>query len=149
MLNIPLGVPNAKYLAFGNTNTKNQSSLGISNLKNFGMKLQYNLKCETVRTSMSKFFLLISFTSSLFSQYISLSIRLQHISLSLSVWFSHHPLYSSFTTPRRSHHATDHHTTLPSFIPSHAAELSYRHHIVLSTTSSDLSQLACSGGFCF
>ena len=143
MLNIPLGVPNAKYLAFGTTNTKNQSSSGISNLKNFGMKLQYNLKCETVRTSMSKFFLLISFTSSLFSQYISLSIRLQHISLSLSPSGS----LITLSIPLSPHHAVL--TTLPSFIPSHAAKLSYCHHIVLSTTSSDLSQLACSGGFCF
>ena len=134
MLNIPLGVPNAKYLAFGNTNTKNQSSLGISNLKNFGMKLQYNLKCETVRTSMSKFFLLISFTFSLFSQYISLSIRLQHISLSLSVWFSHHPLYSSFTTPFSPRHWPPHHaaelhtiTRRQAFVPSPHRAI---HHVI-------------------
>ena len=130
MLNIPLGVPNAKYLAFGTTNTKNQSSSGISNLKNFGMKLQYNLKCETVRTSMSKFFLLISFTFFLFSQYISLSPSATHISLSLHLVLSSPSLFLfHHTTPFSPHHAAELRTITRrrAFVPSPHRAI---HHVI-------------------
>ena len=78
---LPLGVPNAKYLASGIPSTKNQSSLGIPKLKNFATPLQYCLNYEMVRTSMPKIFWLILFT--FLSPLITyLSLCLQHISLS-------------------------------------------------------------------
>ena len=67
-------MPNAKYLAFGTPNTKNQSSSGTSNLKHFTTPLQYRLKYEMIWTSMPKkkiclFYLLFS----LLPTHISLS----------------------------------------------------------------------------
>ena len=137
MLNILLGVPNVKYLAFGTTNTKNQSSSGISNLKNFGMKLQYNLKCETVQTSMSTIFLLISFTFSLFSQYLSLSPSATHISLSLRLVLSSPSLFLfHHTTPFSPRHWPPHHaaelrtiTRRRAFVPSPHRAI---HHVIES-----------------
>ena len=89
-------------MAFGTPNTKNQSSLGISNPKYFGTLLQYRLKYETVWTVMPKLLLLILFaflfgpnmSHSLSATQLSLSplwspsLSLLPISFSLSFFFS-------------------------------------------------------------
>ena len=46
----PLGVSNAKYLAFGTPYTKKPLIIGVLNVKIFGMSQQYNLKNESIWT---------------------------------------------------------------------------------------------------
>ena len=75
------------------------------------MRLQYTHKYETIRTKKAKNFILILFTFSLSSQYISLSFSLRLILSSLSS-----PLYS-LSQPCWSHH-TNHHAMPPS-LPYH------------------------------
>ena len=48
----PLGVPNAKYLAFDTPNTKKHLIAGVLNAKTFGTSEQYRSKFGTVRTQM-------------------------------------------------------------------------------------------------
>ena len=66
-----LGVPNAKYLAFGTPNTKNRASSGMLNVSKFWYMLQYTLKYESVWTEMPFWFniFLFSFLSPLSSLY--------------------------------------------------------------------------------
>ena len=74
-------MPNAKYLAFGTSNTTFQASWGIPNLLKFCNMLQYCLKYETVQTQMLK-----QNSNFLFNLFSLLSIFNSMFSLS-SHWF--------------------------------------------------------------
>ena len=84
----PSGVPNAKYLAFGTSNTKNRASWGVLNVSKFWDMLQYRSTFGTVWTCVKK---KIYSTFSLSSQYcIQLFLSLLTDStrvLSLSFFF--------------------------------------------------------------
>ena len=101
--------------------------INYSKSKKFCTPLQYHLKYEMVRTSMPKIFWLILFT--FLSPHIT-SLSICNTSLSLSIWFSHRPLaIADLTTPcHRVSYRPPRHRNLP---------------------PSDLSQLTCSGEFCF
>ena len=84
----PLGVPNAKYLAFDTPNTKKHLIAGVLNAKTFGTSEQYRSKFGTVRTQMpnqKKKKKLFDFFS-LFSQ-ICFSLPTCILSLSPSFFF--------------------------------------------------------------
>ena len=142
-------------MAFDTPNTKNQPSSNISNLKNFGMELQYALKYESAGTKMPKIYILILFTFSLSSQHISLSLSLflfhsLPISPKTTTWHCwsscqdripcHTTLLSSYTI----HHATPRNDTPHSTTPRHTTPTCHRNLPPL-----DLSQSAYNGGFCF
>ena len=83
------GVSNSKYLAFDTPNTKISASWGVSNAKDFGILLQYRLKCETVWTQMPN-----ETTNFLFNLFSLLSIFYSTFSLSSHRFVSLQPMFS-------------------------------------------------------
>jgi len=78
---LALGVPNAKFLAFGTTNTKKPSTLDVLNAKKFGFHEQYNSKfgtvwMEIVKKKIGYFILLLSLSLSLRSDFLSAFLAL-------------------------------------------------------------------------